>query len=172
MFEVETIYDKETLIAFQTLIDNTIRAKRKNFKRWLALALGIIGLVLGIMWVSIGQAVPAVSAFIMAAAFLAVAIFFQKYSMLGKKHEVNQDVHNIRYTFAKDGYTTHDKYGYHKSPYTAIKYICESDYCYALMLDKRRGFVLKKKGFIKGTAEEFRHFIEGKTGLKTMRPVE
>ncbi len=165
MYEIETIYDKETLIEFQKVVDGTLRAKQLRIMRILLFVLGVCGFVLGGLWIYFGQIVPALSGFVMGAAFLAVGIFYEKYRMMGKKHDVSRNLHKVTYVFNREYYGSEDSTGVHKTAYTAIKNICESDTVFAIMIGRRQGFVLDKKRFVRGTPEQFRAFIEKKTGL-------
>lgn len=51
-------------------------------------------------------------------------------------------------------------------PYQQVMAVAETRDYFVLMLDRRRGQVFDKKGFSCGTAEEFRSFIQKKTGQK------
>lgn len=53
--------------------------------------------------------------------------------------------------------------------YSQIKVIAEDKNYFALLLDKTHGQIYDKKGFSWGTPEEFRTFIQRKTGLKMQK---
>ena len=51
-------------------------------------------------------------------------------------------------------------------PYTEIRAFCESKDYFALLLGRSHGQIYDKNGFTWGTPDEFREFIQQKTGLK------
>ena len=170
-FKVETTYDKETLTGFQLLTDRTIRAKRTRAKRIIALIMAVLSFCLGLVWIlGFQKAVPGIAAFVMCAAFALVTIFFQKYSTMGIKHDVRNDVHTIIYTFTDKGYASEDSKGVHHNTYDIVKKVCEDDRFYALMIGRTQGFVLDKAHFLEGDPSAFAAFIEEHTKLKIMRP--
>ena len=172
MFEIETVYDEKTFLEFQDLINGTLRVNRLKITRILFILVGIMSLVLTFMWISAKEPVPAIASGIMAALFLLAGIFFDKYTAMGRRHNINRSIRNITYYFDKENYSAEDSKGLHKSPYTSLVSILESENLFAMMVGKRQGFVLSKDGFKKGTPEEFAEFIQNKTGLTLMKPTK
>lgn len=54
-------------------------------------------------------------------------------------------------------------------PYREIQAICETEDYFALLLSRNHGQIYDKKGFSWGTPDEFREFIQKKTGLKVQK---
>lgn len=143
---------------------------RLKITRILFLIVGVMSLGLMVLWIYLKEPLPAVASAVMAALFLLAGVFFDKYITMGKRHSVNQNIRSITYFFNEENYSAIDSKGTHESGYDALKNICESDTCFAMMVGKRQGFVLNKAGFKTGTPYDFSEFIQNKTGLTMMRP--
>jgi len=169
MFEIETAYDDRIFIEFQKLINSTIRAPRLRITRILFFVVGVISMLLLVMWLMAGAIVPAIASGLMALVFFAAAIFFQMYISIGQRHNINRSIRSITYYFNAKAFNAEDGKGRKESDYSDIKYILEGDTCFAIMIEKRQGFVLDKSGFKKGSPAEFAPFIEEKTGLTIMK---
>ena len=168
-FEMETTYDKPTVLAFQDILNRTVRAKRIRLTRILTLVVGCGALAYGLLWLwaALTKGVsfmPAVSGLIAGTIFLMLGIFYKKYIGRSSRHMVSQQPVTIRYSFDKYGYATLTGKNKQFSTYRIIHNICSGDGYYVIMLDRRRGFVLDKSRFLSGDPEQFAPFLEECTG--------
>lgn len=70
----------------------------------------------------------------------------------------------MTYRFGDDGFEIVERLGSSRSSYEAITTAAESDRAYLLMTAGNAGLLLPKSGFRQGSPEEFRSFLEEKTG--------
>lgn len=168
-FEVETTYDKPTVQAFQRILNRTVRYKRLCAVRIITIVIGCVSIAYGCLWLWAKAAmdaslVPAISGFIAGAVFLLIGIFYEAYLNKFSRHMVEKTPVTIRYSFDKHGYSTITGKQSVRSIYGILHNIYEGEGHFVLMLDRRRGFVLDKSRFLTGDPEEFRRFVEERTG--------
>lgn len=171
-FEVEAIYNKNTLLRFQQILNSTIRKKRIQLVRILTSIVGIFSLGYCLLWIwaavnlpeGKNAIVPAVSAFITGAAFLLMGIFYKKYMGRGGKRIKADTPASIRYNFDEKGFYTINGAKKERSSYNIIQMLCADDAYYVLMLGRNRGFLLERSRFTAGNPDEFASFLEKLTG--------
>jgi len=67
------------------------------------------------------------------------------------------------------GYSHRTKSGESWWPYSHIRALGETEDYFVLLLDRSHGQIYDKKGFAWGAPDEFRDFIQRRTGLKVQR---
>ena len=83
-FEVETVYDKQTIFAFQDVLNRTLRTKRIQFARLTFLVAGSVCIIYGFLWLWAKSQVdmspvPAISSFLAGIPLLLLGLFYSKY---------------------------------------------------------------------------------------------
>ncbi|MGN8897551.1 YcxB family protein [Flavonifractor sp. HCP28S3_F3] len=172
-FEMETVYDKQTIQAFQNILNQTLRAKRIQFARLTFMITGCVCIGYGFLWLwAKSQAdisvIPAVSSFAAGIPLLLLGLFYKKYRNRSVKHMVNQTPERIYYSFDENGYFSRSGSTKLRSTYHILEFMFETDHYFVLMLSRKKGFILDKSRFQFGTPEEFRSFLSQKTGKQMM----
>lgn len=168
-FEMETTYDQPTVLAFQRILNQTVRARRIRLVRICSFLVAGLSLVYALIWFAAGvQAgvtlVPAVSGLLMCGVFLAIGLLYETYLIRLGRHLVNQTPVTIRYSFHESGYTTGKGKDAVHSPYRVLRSLCCDSNYDVLMLDRRHGFIIDHQHFLQGDPGRFRAFLEDHTG--------
>lgn len=164
LYEVETTYDSQTLYAFQLLLNGTIRRRKYLAARAMAFILGIACILDGLLWLWVGAVlVPMLSSFLTGAIFLLAGFFFPRYVNRRPKQR-KAEPETIRYRFYPGKYVTKIGKTNTESDYSVIRILCQNEGYYAVMLDRRQGFLLDKSRFLTGDPDTFGAFISQKTG--------
>ena len=74
--------------------------------------------------------------------------------------------HTARFT--DEGYVIANQRGEQSFDYSSVQALCEDGRYFFLMLSRQQGTLFDKQGFHTGTADQFRAFLERKTG-QTMK---
>ena len=174
-FEMETTYDRETLLAFQQILNQTVRTRRIRLVRVCSFLVAGLSMLYGLIWLitSIQTGVtwiPAISGFLMCAIFLAIGLLYEaRMARLSRHLGYNTPV-TVRYSFHENGYTTGKGKSAVHTPYRALRILCCRDHYDVLMLDRRRGFVVDHSRFLRGDPGAFRALLEERTGLRFQTP--
>lgn len=169
-FTIETEYDQRSLAAMSRAIRKTVR-KGRNLA---AHILGFVAILFGmLMFVIGGRGIGAVMSSMatwFALLLILVMLFFEdrvnayfagRHMMSGMEHATT--------TFSDDGFTVKTSIAESDWHYEKIKTIAELPDFFVFIYSKRHAQVYDKNHISGGTADEFRSFIEEKTGLKTVR---
>ena len=70
--------------------------------------------------------------------------------------------------FTDEGYVIANQRGEQSFDYSSVQALCEDGRYFFLMLSRQQGNLFDKQGFHTGTADQFRAFLERKTG-QTMK---
>lgn len=85
-------------------------------------------------------------------------------------HQVLPNSREVNTTFKNDSsYVVRTQAAESWYPYRQIEAICETEEYFALLLGRNHGQIYDKKGFTWGKPDEFREFIQKKTGLKIQK---
>lgn len=166
IFENTTAYDKHALLDLNRVVSRTTQKGRYRFRRIFLLTLGILGILSGVglclIWgeLETSDQVLAVGALIIGILATAEGIFFNRVSAWNSKRMMMKGVSEVQFYFDSQEMRA-EVPGREKSsyPYTAFLLAAETADYFVIMIDHRHGFVLKKDGFTKGTADEFRQFL-------------
>lgn len=163
----QTTIDKEAMTALAKMTRKTLRRGSRPVRRfaWFAVAVE-----LGLAYVSIrvgdrGWVMNTVLAAIMLACILGEDTVNGRMSL----RQILPDSREVNTTFKEDYYVHRTKAAETWWNYRQISAIGEDKDYFALVLDKGHGQIYSKKGFEWGNPDEFREFIQRRTGLKIQK---
>lgn len=173
-FEMETTYDRPTVQALQDILNRTVRAKRIRLVQICSLIVAALALIYGVIWLLASfqtgvTIVPGISGLVMCVIFLFIGLRYKSRFERQGRHMVHQTPVTIRYSFHENGYTTGKGKEAAHTPYRLLRTLCCGGNYDVLMLDRRRVFVIDHSRFLQGDPEQFRRFLEERTGLTFQR---
>ena len=86
--------------------------------------------------------------------------------LLPSDTQYTTEEHTARFT--DEGYVIANQRGEQSFDYSSVQALCEDGRYFFLMLSRQQGNLFDKQGFHTGTADQFRAFLERKTG-QTMK---
>ena len=125
---------------------------------------GLLGFFIGLAVI-----VPGISGLVMCVIFLFIGLRYKSRLERQGRHMVHQTPVTIRYSFHENGYTTGKGKEAAHTPYRLLRTLCCGGNYDVLMLDRRRVFVIDHSRFLQGDPEQFRKFLEERTGLTFQR---
>lgn len=166
IFENITVYDKHALLDLNRVVCRTTQKGKYRFRKIFLIVLGALGIFSGgtllLIWneLEVSDRVLAIGALLIGLIALAEGIFLNRVSAWNSKRMMMKGISQVQFQFdpqeMRAEVPDREKSAY---PYTALLLAAETTDFFVLMMDPRHGFVLKKDGFTKGTAEEFRKFL-------------
>lgn len=163
-FVNETDYDWCALRALN-------RAAIRLNRRWRSLLLRAMGVLCGLVllrgaWASGGGAGLLYG--LLGALMLVWALFLNgiRAWLVGRFMMKGAARHTARFT--DEGYVIANQRGEQSFDYASVQALCEDGRYFFLMLSRQQGNLFDKEGFHTGTADQFRVFLERKTG-QTMK---
>lgn len=158
-FSFKTEYDMTTFTAMAKAFRRTVRKKQSIRSRILGAAVVMIGIIASLLWRPNPLTVLAIALIIFVFIFEdRLNGFLAKKRMLPGMERVCSEFYEDRYISATDIETTE----WH---YDKIKYIAEDSAFFIFFFSKSHAQVYDKGHMDGGTAEDFRAFIQEKTGL-------
>ena len=165
---IKTQYDQKAMTALARGLRKTVRKKhsrRSNIFGWIVVVMAAI-LVLSAKEIN-GKVIFTGLAGLM----IVLAFLFEDAlnGMIAMKRGI-PGLHSAVTTFREDGYHSKTEVGESDFPYAPIVAMAESKDYFLLLIGPSHGQVYDKRGFLSGTAEDFRRLLEEKTG-KTFQKV-
>ena len=165
LFEVRTAYDKDTVANFVRVTNRTINKTKMLVLRIFLLLLGVAGIGGGAALLILqGMDVRSVLLVVLGVVFLLTGVFFLPYQIWRTQKSVSTQVKEILFTFREDAFTVGDEWKKTGYEYKVLQFLCENGGYYFLFVNSKVGYILRKSDFVTGSAEEFRVFLEERTG--------
>lgn len=164
-FEVHTAYDGDTLAHFVRLSSRAANRKALLADRMALLVLGALGTAGG-CWFLLDGGADWLSIAILAVGLLLLVpgIFYLPYQRWRSKKSLRETAEEIIFTFREDAFTVGDKWKKTGYGYEVLQGLYEDGEYYFLFVNPKVGYLLRKRDFTAGTAEDFRAFLEARTG--------
>ena len=165
-FEVKTVLDAETMVAYQKIAGRTVQRKKTALTRGALFLAGILGLTI----CAAGAAMSGVNGTVLLGTLLGglcVALGAVWYNYTAWR--VSRGTPGgLEQTFIFNGENLVASAGGQQvlHGYRDFSVLAESERYFVLFLNSGAGYILPKRGFLKGTPEQFGPFIEEKTGKK------
>lgn len=165
MMIIQTTIDQKSMTALAKITRRTFRRGRSGPVRMFAWFVTVAELFLTAVYIRAG--VGGWGTNMLLAGIMLSCILCEDYvnGAVGLR-QISLASRTVNTTFKEDGYVHRTRSGESWRPYNQIKYISESEDYFALFQDKTHGQIYDKRGFTWGSSEEFREFIQRKTGLK------
>ena len=169
-FTFEMHYDRKALTAMAKGLRKTVRKKhsrRSHIFGWIVIVLALL-----LSWPSAdGVAKKDVVTWLVIVVLLLVLLFEDCLNgWIAKKRMLPGTDHAIA-TFSEDGYRSETAMGTTEWKYENISAMTEMPDYFLFLFGKNHAQVYDKRNLTGGTTEEFRTFIQEKTG-KTVKPVK
>lgn len=163
MFEAETQYTFQDLLALNTLSARTYQRGRSVLCRLLLGAVGVFFTLTGILMLrEEGPAVQWVFVTAAGAWLLFTAIFTNYLNALRSRHMMVKDLGAMRYTFGEEEFVEACDKQTVSQRYGGLHSIFRFRERYFLFLDKKHAFILPRSAFLAGDLEEFERFLSEK----------
>lgn len=169
MLVVQTTIDRKAMTALARVNRKTLRRGRNSPVRMLAWFVVVLEVLLTTIYIRGGQTGWLTNALL--AAILLASILGEDWAngLVGLR-QVSADSREVNTAFPDERcYVRRTRAGEEWWPYRQIQAVAETRDYFVLLLDRRNGQVYDKKGFSWGTPEEFREFIQKKTGQKLQK---
>lgn len=171
-FIFETTYDQAALTVMA-------RALRKTYRKVKSLVIKIICSVIVVfgVWMALplggrefDMDLGSVLSYLSLAIMFVCIVWEDALNGFVAKKRLEPENADIEATFTDDGYETRTSVQFERWQYERIGYIAESKYYFVIIFNEHRAQVFDKDNLSGGSEEEFRSFLEEKTG-KTMMKV-
>ena len=168
MFIIQTEIDQKSMTALARMTRRTLRRGRNGPVRMLAWFIVALELFLTFIYIRAGAEGWLVN--LLLAGIMLACILGEDYvnGAIGLR-QILPSGRTVNASFKEDGYVHRTQAGESWWPYRQIKAIVESRDHFAFLLDRTHGQVYDKNGFSWGKPDEFREFIQRKTGLKIQK---
>lgn len=173
MFEVTTEYNTDALLTMIRTANKTFRKRRYLLRKGFLIVLGLWCIIAGVLLLPIfrqlsaGERFIAVAAPVVGALSLAEGLFLNALNVRASRKTMIEGSNRWTLRFGEDGVSGENGDGLQNAyPYTKIQAIFETNQYFLLQIDKLHCIILDKNGFTQGTCEDFRRFIQEKTGLE------
>lgn len=166
-FICQTTYDQKALTAISRALRKTIRAKNSRRMRilsWIAVVMELVCLVLSLRlpWLAACNGLALILLLLLLWKEDAVNAFFAwKKQLPGTERR--------RAVFQADGYTFRISGAVTRYPYSRVLMLAEDAAYVILILGKNHAQAFDKRNLSGGSAEDFRRFLEEKTGKAVQR---
>ncbi len=165
MFIIQTEINQKTMTALARMTRKTLRRGRSGPVRMLAWFIVALELFLTTVYIRAGEGGWLVNV-LLACIMLACILGEDHVNGAVGLRQVLQASRSVNASFKEDGYVHRTQAGESWWPYRQIRAIVESRDYFAFLLDRTHGQIYDKNGFSWGNSDEFRDFIQRKTGLK------
>lgn len=168
MFIIQTEIDRKSMTALARMTRKTLRRGRNGPVRMLAWFVVLLELFLTAVYIRAGAGGWLVN--VLLACIMLACILGEDYvnGAVGLR-QILPASRSVNTAFKEDGYVHRTRAGESWWPYRQIRAVVESRDYFAFLLDRTHGQIYDKKGFAWGSPDEFRAFIQRKTGLKIQR---
>lgn len=164
-FGFETRYDKEALMALSLAMRKTVGKKRRRNQCILGGIVMLAGLVRIVLAFWKGNWDGTVLVSVAAIALVLYTILCEdRISANNRSRAASAEQPHIFATFLDEDYCTVMDGSEMRREYEEVKYLAETERYFALILGPRHAQLYDKRSITGGTEEEFRAFIEEKTG--------
>ena len=168
-FLIQSVYDHKTLTALCRAMRKTLRRKRSIALRifgwaWvslLAVFQMLLLVVMGTFILDFGEAVI----LLLMAAMIALLLGEDHLNAWTAALMLVPGSKDSKTRFSEGEYVCSNDAAVTQYPYENVGTVCEMRDYFVFFLGKRHGQIYPKSGFLEGTPEDFRDFIEEKTGL-------
>ena len=160
--------DKKAMVSLARISRKTLRNGRSSPVRrfaWFAVSVELFLAAL-LIWVGLDGWLTNV---LLAAIMLACILSEDVVNGLMAYRQMLPDAREVNVTFKEDHFIHYSRAAETWWNYRQIKAIGESEEYFAFVLDKNHGQIYRKDGFVWGTPEDFRAFIQKKTALKIQK---
>ncbi len=168
MIVIQTTLDQKAMIALARINRKTVRRGRSSPVRTFACTVAAVELGLAALFVWTGAGGWFINV-LMAAIMIACVLGEDTVNGLMGLRQILPEGREVNATFKDDHYIHRTKGSETWWNYRQIKAIGESEEYFAFVLDKNHGQIYRKDGFVWGTPEDFRAFIQKKTALKIQK---
>lgn len=170
-FEVKTVLNAETLIAYQKMAGRSVLKQRTLVVRGALLLAGLLGLTLSAVALgAAGMTLFVLLGILLSALCLTMGIMWYNYTA-GKMAKRTPADFEQEFFFSEENMAAVAGGRQLSHSYRDFMTVAESEGYFVLFLDPRSGYILPKNGFLKGKPEEFGAFIAQKTG-QSVTPVK
>lgn len=165
-FTFETVYDQRTMTAMARALRKTIRRKRSRRSHvfgWIVIALVLV-LSLpsgGEVWTFSPRMLVN---WLAALAIFIVLLFEDRINGAVARKRILAGTDRALSTFREDGFCSETGVGKTEWHYQSITQLAETPDYFVFVFDQSHGQAYDKRTLTGGTADEFRSFIESKTG--------
>ena len=166
-FTFDTVYNQQAMTAIARALRRTIRKKhsrRMHIFGWI-----VIALVLVLSLPSGGEAWAfsprMLVSWLAALAILIVLLFEDNINGAAARRRILAGSGRAFSTFREDGFCSKTQVGTTEWQYKSIRQLAETPDYFIFIFDQSHGQAYDKHTLSGGTADEFRRFIEEKTGL-------
>ena len=166
-FIIETVYDDSAMKALARGLRKTLRAKRSRRSRIIATVVVIFGTLL--IW---SQKTLDIRSVLTAAAMLAIIFVLLREDDINGKIAKKRGLPGLDRavtTFREENYHSVTALGETTFGYERILALAETDAYFLLLYSPSHGQVYSKQNLTGGTEQEFRAFLESRTGLTTKK---
>lgn len=169
-FTFDTDYDQRALTAMARALRKTLRRKSSRTTRFFGLLIVALAVLLTIPAAREGFELTVNVAATWLAAIVIVGVFFLEDSINAyiAKRKMMLGTESAKSQFTDESYTTETDLGVSEWNYDRIDAVAETKRYFVFLFDRSHAQLYDKESIGGGTADEFRSFIEEKTGL----PVE
>lgn len=166
-FVNRTVYDEKALEALNNLAESSVRRGKSQQKRFLALLMGAVGLVLGVL---LHNSHPMIAKLLLlyGVILLLLSLYWKKFQLKSSQRQLRASMRNCLYEFSEEGFTCSAEGGTEVFLYDQITAVVTDKDWIALFFDEGHGVILDKNGFTAGDAMGFRGFI----GMHTQLPIQ
>ncbi|HJA91820.1 MAG TPA: YcxB family protein [Candidatus Eisenbergiella merdipullorum] len=161
-FCFETDYDINALSAMARALRKTIRKKQSRRSHILGWTVTVLGLL---VTVTMGVNIVTLTAIVILVLFL---LFEDRANGYMAKKRALPGTEHCRSQFYQDKFLSITKVGKTDFRYDRIKYVAEDRGYFVFILSNSHAQAYDKKRLTGGSCEEFRSFIEDRTGLKVI----
>lgn len=169
-FTFTTKYDRETLTALAKVLRKTVRSKRGKRSKLFGILIALAGIWLmfkdGFV-LNVSTVVTAAAVFVL----LTPNLWEDKLNALVAEKRMVKGLESSTTTFTEEHYFSTTELGDTTWSYDKVTSIAELEHYFVFIFDVNHGQVYDKRNLSGGTAEEFRSFIQEKTG-QTVRALK
>jgi len=171
VFQFETVYNQKAFTSMAMALRKTIRkkhSKKSHIFGWIVAVLGIILSFLGDGDVFVVTFKDIVTYLVVAVIILALVFEDKLNGYIAFKRNMKRLNKSVT-VFNDDGYYSETELGNTQWKYENINMAVEADDYFVFIFDASHAQLYDKNSISGGSADEFRAFIEEKTGIKTER---
>ena len=161
-FVFETDYDRKAMTAMAKGLRKTVRKKRSRRSHifgWIVIALGLL-----LSWPSEEVKASDVVTWIAIAVMLGALVFEDRLNGYFARKKMLPGTSHAKAIFTEDGYRSETQMGNTEWKYENITAMAEMQDYFVFLFSKNHAQVYDKRTLTGGTADEFRAFMQEKTG--------
>lgn len=161
-FVFETDYDRKAMTAMAKGLRKTVRKKhsrRSHIFGWIVIALGLL-----LSWPSEEVKASDVVTWIAIAVMLGALVFEDRLNGYFARKKMLPGTSHAKAIFTEDGYRSETQMGNTEWKYENITAMAEMQDYFVFLFSKNHAQVYDKRTLTGGTADEFRAFMQEKTG--------